>query len=202
MMKIKDIKKFKSTLIFNSIFIFIIAVFSYAYLLSITSEVATTSMGVTVSCGFVSYSDDLNSINLSNTYPMSDNIGRKTEPYTFSVKNTCATPTSYIVYFVIPADSQINPQFISYEFNNGEKSGVISLLDEVDLHLELKYQLETMHGYEVSQVFELFRDELNPNVTNYYNLKLWVNKYASNNVMNKNFILTVATIDETREMVE
>jgi hypothetical protein len=201
-MKVKNIKEFKITLLFNSIFIFIIAVFSYAYLLNIKIDLATTSMGLTVSCGFVSYNDDLNSIHLTNTYPMSDNIGRKTEPYTFSIKNTCATNISYIIYLIIPTTSQINSEFINYEFNNGDKGGTLTTLPNAILSQDLKSQLEFIHGYKIAQVLELSRDILNPNVTNYYNLKLWVNKYATNNEMNKDFILTVATIDETKEIIE
>lgn len=194
-MKIKSKKNFYITLISLLIFLVTLFLLSYAYLKPRIGEKASTAVSIT-SCGHFTFLDGSSSINLTNSYPMSDNMGKKTTPFTFSIKNTCETSSKFIIYLVVPKTSEIPINYISYELQPTNTSG--KLIDKVNTNLipTLKSQLETIHSFEIENVIELTTDTLTPGMTKTYDIKLWANKSASNDVMNKTFEATVAVIDE------
>lgn len=49
-------------------------------------------------CFSIEFQDKSSSINLGNTYPMSDTNGMKTVPYVFTLKNTCTVDANYTLY--------------------------------------------------------------------------------------------------------
>ena len=53
---------------------------------------------LTTSCFRINFKDQ-DSINLTDTYPMSDEEVKKLKPYTFTITNTCNTHVAYRVFF-------------------------------------------------------------------------------------------------------
>lgn len=49
-------------------------------------------------CFSIEFQDESSSINLGNTYPMSNESGMKTTPYIFTIKNTCTVDANYTIY--------------------------------------------------------------------------------------------------------
>ena len=52
---------------------------------------------VNVGCFEIEFTEQTSSIGLNNTYPVSDTKGLTTNPYTFTIKNTCTVGASYDV---------------------------------------------------------------------------------------------------------
>ena len=199
-MKIKNKKSFYITL--TSLLIFLVSIFliSYAYLKPRVGAKAKTAVNIT-SCGYFTFLDGSSSINLTNTYPMSDNMGKKTTPYTFSVKNTCAETSNFVIYLVVPTTSEIDDVYINYDLQPSNQSGSITNIIKTDLDPSLLAQIKTLHSYEVKSVFELTTDTIGPGVTKNYNIKLWVNKIAPNSIMNKSFSASLAVIDYDDKLI-
>ena len=77
--------------------------------------IATTS-----ECFDISLTNQSNSINLENAYPISDEKGKKLTPFTFTVKNTCDMTISYSVNLESLKDSTLASKFLKVMINNEE----------------------------------------------------------------------------------
>lgn len=69
---------------------------SYA-LWKVTKEQSVANI-ITSGCFDVSFIEQSSSINLTNTYPMSDEKGLQTPAYVFTLKNTCTIDADYTIY--------------------------------------------------------------------------------------------------------
>ncbi len=69
---------------------------SYA-LWKVTKEQDVANI-ITTGCFEVSFIEESNSINLTNTFPITDEKGLTTTPYVFTVKNTCTIDADYTIY--------------------------------------------------------------------------------------------------------
>ena len=69
---------------------------SYA-LWKVTKEQDVANI-ITTGCFEVSFIEESNSINLTNTFPITDEKGLTTTPYVFTLKNTCTIDADYTIY--------------------------------------------------------------------------------------------------------
>ena len=69
---------------------------------------------VSVGCFEISYQEESNTINLENTYPMSDEKGLNLTPYTFTITNTCTTGASYEVTLNTLNTNTMNTSWLKY----------------------------------------------------------------------------------------
>ena len=99
-----------------------VSVSSYAYLRIQTSQV-NSNVVKTLKCLSISITGS-NDINLTNAYAISDEEGKATTPYTFTVKNDCTTSVSATIKLEAQSDSTINNNYIRYTFN--ESSGTVT----------------------------------------------------------------------------
>lgn len=79
-----------------------------AFMKNIITPAPVTNVSLK-SCANLTLIDGGNSINLTNTNPMTDNIGLKTTPYEFTVKNTCAGLNGFRVYLATIASGSTLP---------------------------------------------------------------------------------------------
>lgn len=70
--------------------------FSYAYWT--ISKTQTDSNVITSGCLDLSLTNVTTGISLANQYPVSDEVGLTTSPYTFTIKNTCTISEDYTVF--------------------------------------------------------------------------------------------------------
>ena len=138
--------------------------------------------------------EDENSITLSNTYPMSDVKGKKTSPYTFTLKNTCSlTAEYYITLDIVDSTTtmDLSKVMVSLEGSKKLNPTIISTLRE---NADISDPTDIRNSYIVR------KDSLNPAEIKSYDLRLWVDEVAGNTLMNKTLearvtITAVATID-------
>ena len=86
----------------------------------------TTNMAES-KCFDLSISNQENSINLDNAYPISNDKGKSLTPYTFTVTNTCDITAEYSVNLEVLKDSTLPSKFIDVMFE-----GNINLLSSYD----------------------------------------------------------------------
>lgn len=73
----------------------ILSMLAGSYALWSVTKIQTGNNSMSTGCFSISYSDT-NSINLTNAFPMTDEEGALTDPYTFTIENTCTVAASYV----------------------------------------------------------------------------------------------------------
>lgn len=103
-----------------------------------------------------------NAIALNDTYPMTDDDGKKLTGFTFSLKNTGSTASTYSIYLddvsVDSGDTRLNDKYIKYSFTKD------SVVGDTNSLLTLGN-----NGERVLDTGTIAKD-----TTINYNLKLWV----------------------------
>ena len=140
------------------------------------------------------------SINLDNSYPISDDKGVKLKPYSFSIKNTCNIKGEYRIVLSKLNNSTLDDRYIRYTFNNVKDAIIVK-----ELPLDSTTTLEegvadVINGrndpkYVVAN-YNLEEGVLKPGEEKKYELRLWINIDASNDQMNKEFeaVVSVSSI--------
>lgn len=105
-------------------------------------------------------------ISLENTYPLPDKRGLETEPYTFSITNTCEASASFSVSLEVLSSSTLATSKIKYSLNNSDPA-VLTTKDTMDA------QIENATAYVLDS------GVLHANGKHDYNLKLWVDEDAN-----------------------
>lgn len=149
------------------------------------SDVQENPNTLTSTCFNVSYSDTgSNSINLTS-YPMSEVKAMTLTPYTFTITNTCSAGNQTANYIVtlntLTGDnaSSLNISYMRYKLNSTGTTG--SLTTEYGLNGSVK----TDEGIDKS--FSLETGTLAPGESKTFNLYLWIDESAGNDIMNDTF---------------
>ena len=127
-----------------------VSVSSYAYLRIQTSQV-NSNVVKTLKCLSISITGS-NDINLTNAYAISDEEGKATTPYTFTVKNDCTTSVVATIKLKSQSNSTLDYQYIKYAFNNIlEDNQTVAILNEETKILATNIILDS----EASKTYEL-----------------------------------------------
>lgn len=130
------------------------AVFSYRKPGTVANKITLGKLELTLTEG--------NAITLNDTYPMTDDDGKKLTGFTFSLKNTGSTASTYSIYLddvsVDSGDTRLNDKYIKYSFTKDSVVGAAKPL--TDLGTNQQRVLDT--------------GTIAKNTTISYNLKLWV----------------------------
>ena len=88
---------------------------------------------VMTSCFDITYSSDNNNINLSNTYPITDEKGLSLTPYTFTITNNCDINAYYKINLETLNNSNIDNKFMKVSLNesNPKKINTYESTDKV-----------------------------------------------------------------------
>ena len=166
---------------------------SYSYY-SVASE-QTNPNEITTTCFDVSFSEGANgSIKLNATYPMSETSANNLTPYEFTITNTCTTsnatdPIKYVVTLnTLTANTPTLPLNLLRvrldKTSPSTQNGTSALLSNIAPYT-LGDQLKTEEGIDTS--YNLAEGTLAPGESVTYNLRLWIDETASNDVMNNSF---------------
>lgn len=149
---------------------------------------------LTTTCFDVSFSEGSSSINLAATYPMSEASANSLSPYTFTITNTCTTenatdPINYVVTLnTLTANTPTLPlNLLRVRLDQTSPSsvtGTSALLSNVSPYT-LGESLKTSEGIDDS--YNLAEGTLAPGESVTYNLRLWIDESAGNDVMNDSF---------------
>lgn len=184
-------------LLISTIAIVVIAATSVTYAYLSYNATQTDENIVTTSCFDISYSDS-DSISLNSNgnyaYPMSEDSANRLTPYSFTITNTCTTtnstdPINYVVTLntLTSSPSTIELSKVRYRLdmtNPTSSTGTSALMSEAatyDLSAAIK------SSEEIDTSYNLVEGTLAPGASVTYNLRLWIDEAAGNEVMNQTF---------------
>ena len=88
-----------------------------SYALWSNTHVQETENIVETGCFSTDFSE-VNSISLSNSYPISDSKGMSATPYQFTITNTCTVDVKYEVNFEVLANSTLSSNYVKLAIDN------------------------------------------------------------------------------------
>lgn len=167
---------------------------SYSYY-SIASTQADPNEFSTA-CFDVSYTEGSNgSINLSATYPMSESDAlTRLQPYEFTITNTCTSenasnPVNYIVTLnTLTSNASTLPlSLLRYKLNETSPSVIDGTSGLLGSATPYTFGDSIKTTYDLDSSYNLASGSLAPGESITYNLYLWIDETAGNDVMNQTF---------------
>ena len=146
-------------------------------------------------------------INLTNAYPMSDAKGLTTEPYSLTIKNTCSINANYTILLNTLSTSALTESYIKYHMIKTSPTEtnmtpvLISSITPTTLDNAIKTDIGIVVGGEVQNSYIIGTGKLNAEAENVtdsvtYNLRLWIDESAENDIMGSAFEAAVAVYAE------
>lgn len=168
-----------------------------------TSSVTEVALS---SCAKISLTDK-NSINLSNTYPMSKNRALQTTPYTFTVSSSCETFVGFNLYLAVPSTNTLPASDIHYIITNvGSKEiiadGILSAATNATSSFiaQEKTEYEVGMGGSISAIYQIFNASIPYQGETSYDLYLYLDENATQTTNgSKTFTAAVAVKAYDRE---
>uniref|UniRef100_UPI003FEE8D17 hypothetical protein n=1 Tax=Candidatus Ventrenecus sp. TaxID=3085654 RepID=UPI003FEE8D17 len=154
---------------------------------------------LSVGCFDVALEELSKPISLNNTYPMSDQKGLTQTPYKFTIKNTCNTSADYVITLNTLKTATIDKSKIKFAFTedttvptSGVNLGTYASVAS-NINTDLAYlQTENILGDTLNESIILQKGTLkNENDTATFNLYLWIDETAGNEVQGKKFVASV-----------
>ena len=154
---------------------------------------------LSVGCFDVALEELSKPISLNNTYPMSDQKGLTQTPYKFTIKNTCNTSADYVITLNTLKTATIDKSKIKFAFttgtnvpNSGVNLGTYASVAS-NINTDLAYlQTANILGDTLNESIILQKGTLkNENDTATFNLYLWVDQTAGNEIQGKKFVASV-----------
>ena len=176
-----------------------------SYALWIMTSEQKENNEIEVGCFSIEYTEESASINLNNTYPVSDSIGLNGTPYTFKIKNTCTVNNNYLLTLNVINTSNLDESKIKYALykSSEEKPSVGSKLSRINNNLENLGVANLKTSYVLDNGILSGGTKVDGVVSNgeevTYNLYLWIDDIAGNEVEGQTFEASVNVINEATE---
>ena len=171
-------KKKKKIWIIGGLVLCLVAVIGITFAFFSTGGTQDTANTFTSGCLNIELTDASSSINLTNTYPISDVEGVDTTSYDFTVRNTCDTSTNYSINLeslnlesLNQVSNSLNADYIKVSLSSNTVDNVISKLSD-----NIVTTPEIDGAYEA---YTLYTASLEANETKTYHLKLWIDYDAT-----------------------
>ena len=179
------------------IIITIVLGITYSFMRPINETSSITSVNLE-SCANITLTDTGESINLSNSYPMTKNRAFETTPYTFSVSSSCTDGSGFNLYLATLNTNTLSDSSIHYIITeHGNKNviteGILSeatngLSDFEDYEIE---QLNNGINGTYGSIYTLYNGPLSDTETS-YDLYLYIDESVTNETMGQTFSAGVA----------
>ena len=166
-------KKNKKIWIIGGLVLCLIAVIGITFAFFSTGGTQEQTNILNSGCLNIELTDASTSINLTNTYPISDVEGVDSTSYDFTIRNTCDTPTNYSINLesLKQVSNSLNADYIKVSLSSDTFDNVISKLSD-----NTKATPEIDGAYES---YTLYTGNLGANETKTYHLKLWIDYDAT-----------------------
>ena len=175
------------------IIITIVLGITYSFMRPINETSSITSVKLE-SCANITLTDTGESINLSNSYPMTKNRAFETTPYTFSVSSSCTDGSGFNLYLATLNTNTLSDSSIHYIITeHGNKNviteGILSeatngVSDFQDYELnELNNGINGTYG----SIYRLHSSGINYNTEVTYDLYLYIDESVTNETMGQTF---------------
>ena len=166
-------KKNKKIWIIGGLVLCLIAVIGITFAFFSTGGTQEQTNILNSGCLNIELTDASASINLTNTYPISDVEGVDSTSYDFTIRNTCDTSTNYSINLesLNQVSNTLNADYIKLSLSSDTFDNVISKLSD-----------NTSTTPEIDGAYEsytLFTGNLGANETKTYHLKLWIDYDAT-----------------------
>ena len=168
-----------------------------AFMRPINETSSITSVNLE-SCAHITLSDTGESINLSNSYPMTKNRALETTPYTFSVSSSCEGDTGFNLYLATLNTNTLPDSSIHYIITEHDNKTILeegilsdaqnSVSDFLDYEIE---QLNNGIGGTYGNIYKIFNGPVSSSTTS-YDLYLYIDESVTNETMNQTFSAGVA----------
>ena len=180
------------------IIITIVLGITYSFMRPINETSSITSVNLE-SCANITLTDTGESINLSNSYPMTKNRALQTTPYTFSVSSSCTDGSGFNLYLATLNTNTLSDSSIHYIITeHGNKNviteGILSeatngVSDFQDYELnELNNGINGTYG----SIYRLHSSGIKYNTEVTYDLYLYIDESVTNETMGQTFVAGVA----------
>lgn len=186
--------KYRAPLIVIAILMVITAFIGSSYALWKVTKYQTTTNVIETGCFEVTFTEQSSSINLDNTYPISDEKGLKTTPYMFTIKNTCTIDAEYTVYLntLQSSGTKISDNLIKYALlKTGDSVNVANALSTAEVNTDVasfSYDKDLLTSYSLAT------GTLSQNESAQYSLRLWIDESATTAINGQTFEAGIATI--------
>ncbi len=175
------------------IIITIVLGITYSFMRPINDTSSITSVNLE-SCANITLTDTGESINLSNSYPMTKNRAFETTPYTFTVSSSCTDGSGFNLYLATLNTNTLSDSSIHYIITeHGNKNviteGILSeatngVSDFQDYELnELNNGINGTYG----SIYRLHSSGINYNTEVTYDLYLYIDESVTNETMGQTF---------------
>ncbi|MBR1417212.1 MAG: InlB B-repeat-containing protein, partial [Bacilli bacterium] len=189
----KNNKNFKLILIVIAIALLLVVGTSYA--LWILTFKQNGDNVLTTDCFRISFSEVSGTdINLTNTYPMTDEEGSQTSPYQFTIKNVCSYIADYDITLEAINTSTLSADYLRSKLNDNNPITLGSIANNENLVLQNASYSKTLGSGSL-----LENEEVS------YDLRLWVdNDSTKEQSANKEFkgkVVVVASVNKGNHMI-
>ncbi len=171
---------------------------TYSYMKPKTEkENNQTEIGIN-NCAKITLKDNNSTINLTNMYPMEEEMGLQTPSYEFTISSTCEEYTGFNLYLTTLNDNEIKDKDIRYavtdvddnvlitDLISNKPNGITEFSEEEIKELEQGIENKRGNTYKVyNSVIPLDKERT-------YKLHLWLDENANNDTMNQSFKIKVS----------
>ena len=166
-------KKKKKIWIIGGLVLCLVAVIGITFAFFSTGGTQDTANTFTSGCLNIELTDASSSINLTNTYPISDVEGVDSTSYDFTIRNTCDTSTNYSINLesLNEISNSLNADYIKVSLSSNTVDNVISKLSDNIVTIP-----ELDGAYEA---YTLYTGSINAHEEKTYHLKLWIDYDAT-----------------------
>ena len=149
---------------------------SYAYWRFVVTQTGTNR--IASSCLELTLTNEENAINIEKAYPLTDEQGRETTPYSFTVENTCDLFASYTITLEVTKESTLDASYVASMLN----TNAIQTLNELET-------TEVSDSNLYKEAYILGTGSLGTGDSEDYALRLWLDEEVTieDDVMNKSF---------------
>ena len=182
-------KKKKKIWIIGGLVLCLVAVIGITFAFFSTGGTQDTANTFTSGCLNIELTDASSSINLTNTYPISDVEGVDTTSYDFTIRNTCDTATNYSINLesLNEVSNLLNADYIKVSLSSNTVDNVISKLSD-----NIVTTPELDGAYEA---YTLYTGNLGAHEEKTYHLKLWIDYDATvEQAANKTYLSKINVI--------
>ena len=182
------INKKSNKRIISTIFLLVLmgAVIAGTFALWQTTRKQTDRNLVGSACLDITYSNETGDISLPSAWPMTDNEGKATTPYSFTITNNCDIAVNYQVSLESIANpndanaSYIADNYIDIYFDDGNIYPYGSLPTVTN---------DTNTEYTIRSTRKITAEKIYAHESKTHNLRIWLDEDTPTTEMNKHFIV-------------
>lgn len=162
-----------------------------SYSLWIITQSQTGTNLISSGCFEIDYNEVTDSISLDNTYPLTDEVGKKQSPYTVTITNTCTVAADYKFILNELNDNTLTNDKVKYYLTKDNLAefgpDYYNTLTPYTMDEAIKSGIETDKNVSIKNSYVLATGVLNPEASATYELRLWIPSEVSNDDQDKTF---------------